>query len=48
VYGLLAAHTPTLHLRLVDGAYFHTYVESFERVWSSARPLEVDPALEPA
>ena len=40
VYGLLAAHTPTLHLRRVDGAYFHTYVESFERVWSSARPLE--------
>jgi transcriptional regulator with XRE-family HTH domain len=40
VYGLLAAHTPTLHLRRVDGAYFHTYVESFERVWSSARPFE--------
>jgi transcriptional regulator with XRE-family HTH domain len=48
VYGLLAAHTPTLHLRRVDGAYFHTYVESFERVWSSARPLEVEPAMEPA
>ena len=47
VYGLLAAHTPTLHLRRVDGAYFHTYVESFERVWSSARPLEVEPAMEP-
>jgi hypothetical protein len=48
VYGLLAAHTPTLHLRRVDGAYFHTYVESFERVWSSARPWVVEPALEPA
>ena len=48
VYGLLAAHTPTLHLRRVDGAYFHTYVESFERVWSSARPLATEqPALEP-
>jgi len=46
VYGLLAAHTPTLHLRRVDGAYFHTYVESFERVWSSARPLAAEPAME--
>ena len=42
VYGLLAAYTPTLHLRRVDGAYFHTYVESFERVWSSARPVDPD------
>src|SRR6266536_4107258 len=49
VYGLLAAYTPTLHLRRVDGAYFHTYVESFERVWSSARPLDTEqPTLEPA
>jgi hypothetical protein len=47
VYGLLAAHTPTLHLRRVDGAYFHTFVESFERVWSSARPLVAAPTLEP-
>ncbi len=48
VYGLLAAHTPTLHLRRVDGAYFHTYVESFERVWASARPLAAALAPEPA
>jgi len=48
VYGLLAAHTPTLHLRRVDGAYFHTYVESFERVWSSARPLAPEPEPEVA
>lgn len=40
VYGLLAAHTPTMHLRRVDGAYFQTYLESFERVWASARPLD--------
>jgi hypothetical protein len=40
VYGILAAYTPTLRLRRVDGAYFSTYLESFERVWASARPLE--------
>ena len=40
VYGLLAAHTPTMHLRRVDGAYFQTYLESFERVWASSRPLD--------
>jgi transcriptional regulator with XRE-family HTH domain len=40
VYGILAAYTPTLHLRRVDGAWFNTYLESFERVWASARPLE--------
>jgi transcriptional regulator with XRE-family HTH domain len=43
-YGILAAWTPCLRLRRVDGAYFHTYVESFERVWSSARPLQREPA----
>lgn len=40
VYGILAAHTPTLRFRRVDGAYFSTYRESFERVWASARALE--------
>ena len=40
---ILAAWTPCLRLRRIDGAYFHTYVESFERVWSSARPLEGEP-----
>jgi transcriptional regulator with XRE-family HTH domain len=36
-YGILAAHTPVMHLRRTDGAFFNTYVESFERVWASAR-----------
>ncbi|WP_202034922.1 XRE family transcriptional regulator [Streptomyces albus subsp. chlorinus] len=36
-YGVLAAHTPTMHLRRIDGAFFHTYIESYERVWVSAR-----------
>ena len=39
VYGILAAYTPTVLFRRVDGAYFNTYLESFERVWASARPL---------
>ncbi len=38
VYGILAAYTPCLHLKRIDGGYFNTYLESFERVWSSARP----------
>jgi transcriptional regulator with XRE-family HTH domain len=38
VYGLLAAYTPVMHLRRIDGAFFNIYVESFERVWASARP----------
>jgi transcriptional regulator with XRE-family HTH domain len=42
VYGILAAYTPVVHLRRVDGAYFSTYLESFERVWGSARPLRED------
>lgn len=44
VYGILAAHTPAMHIRRVDGAYFNTYLESFERVWASARPLEDEDA----
>ncbi|MFK8846926.1 XRE family transcriptional regulator [Streptomyces sp. Ac-502] len=39
-YGVLAAFTPTMHLRRMDGSYFSTYVESYERVWASARPAE--------
>ena len=39
-YGILAAYTPVMHLRRVDGAYFNTYMESFERVWASARALD--------
>jgi hypothetical protein len=37
-YGVLAAFTPVVHLRRIDGAYFNTYIESYERVWASARP----------
>jgi hypothetical protein len=42
VYGILAAYTPVMRLRRADGAYFSTYLESFERVWASARPLGND------
>jgi hypothetical protein len=38
VYGILAAYTPVLRLRRLDGAYFNTYLESFDQVWASARP----------
>ncbi|MGW7516256.1 XRE family transcriptional regulator [Streptomyces sp. NPDC054796] len=41
-YGVLAAYTPTLHLRRMDGQFFHTYVESYERVWASARPVSLE------
>lgn len=37
-YGVLAAYTPVMHLRRIDGRYFNTYIESYERVWASARP----------
>lgn len=37
-YGILAAYTPTLRIRRLDGQFFNTYLESFERVWASARP----------
>jgi hypothetical protein len=43
VYGLLAAYTPCLHIRRIDGQYFNTYLESFERVWASARPWDQPP-----
>ncbi|MGH3872878.1 MAG: XRE family transcriptional regulator [Pseudonocardiaceae bacterium] len=40
VYGIAAAYAPVLHLRRQrDDDAFSTYVASFERVWSSARPL---------
>jgi hypothetical protein len=41
VYGLLAAYTPCLHIRRIAGQFFNTYLESFERVWASARPLDL-------
>src|SRR6266511_2589034 len=40
VYGLLVAYTPCLHIRRIDGQFFNTYLESFECVWASARPLD--------
>jgi len=43
VYGILAAYTPTVHIRRVDGAFFNTYLESFERIWATTRRLPDDP-----
>ncbi|WP_329520060.1 XRE family transcriptional regulator [Spirillospora sp. NBC_01491] len=40
VYGILAAYTPTMHIRRMDGAYFNTFLESYEKIWASARPLD--------
>jgi transcriptional regulator with XRE-family HTH domain len=40
VYGIAAAYAPVLHLhRRADDEVFRTYLDSVERVWSSARPL---------
>ncbi|MDQ3765699.1 MAG: XRE family transcriptional regulator [Actinomycetota bacterium] len=40
VYGIAAAYAPVLHLRRhSDDDVFSIYIASFERVWSSARPL---------
>ena len=40
VYGVGAYLAPVMHLRHVPGAdLFTTYLESFERVWETARPL---------
>lgn len=40
VYGSAAAQAPVLHLqRRSDGDLFSTYADSFERVWTAARPL---------
>jgi transcriptional regulator with XRE-family HTH domain len=45
VYGVGAYLAPVMHLRHVPGAdLFTTYVESFERVWESARPLSLTTA----
>lgn len=42
-YGVLAAYTPTVHLRRIDGRYYQTYLESFERLWATARPHATQP-----
>jgi hypothetical protein len=40
VYGTAAAQAPVLHLqRRDDGELFGIYIDSFERVWMTARPL---------
>lgn len=40
VYGFPAVHSPVLHLRrLSAGDLFGTYADSFDRVWSSGRPV---------
>jgi hypothetical protein len=40
VYGTAAAQAPVLHLqRHDDGDLFATYANSFERVWTAAKPL---------
>ena len=39
VYGSIAAHAPTLHLRrLSGGELFDTYSESFDVVWNESKP----------
>ena len=41
VYGVGASNAPVLHLRRVSGgSLVSTYRDSFERVWSQARPLD--------
>jgi len=41
IYGFIAAHAPVLHLRKVaGGSMVANYVDSFERVWDEASPLE--------
>ncbi|MFD9893807.1 XRE family transcriptional regulator [Amycolatopsis sp. NPDC059027] len=39
VYGFAAAHAPLIHLRrLTGGDLFEMYADSFENVWSGAKP----------
>ncbi|MFX4294116.1 XRE family transcriptional regulator [Streptomyces bohaiensis] len=40
-YGVLAAYTPVMRLRRIGGEFFSTYIESYERVWASARPASL-------
>jgi transcriptional regulator with XRE-family HTH domain len=41
IYGTAASNAPVLRLRKVAGGNLvTTYIESFERVWDSARPLD--------
>ena len=44
VHGIAAAYAPVLHLRRIEpGGMFATYVDSFERVWDGAVPMNVSP-----
>ncbi|WP_067454027.1 helix-turn-helix domain-containing protein [Actinomadura macra] len=41
VYGVTAPHAPVWHLRRIPGGdLVNTYVDSFERVWDGATPIE--------
>jgi hypothetical protein len=41
VYGVPAAYAPVLHLRRVAGGEMvNTYLDSFEKVWDGASPLD--------
>ena len=41
IYGFPASQAPVMHLRRVaGGTMVTTYLESFERVWSEAHPLD--------
>jgi hypothetical protein len=41
VYGLAGTFAPTWHLRKVAGGeIFSTYLESFEKVWETATPVQ--------
>ena len=41
LYGFAAAQAPVLHLRATaDGSMVSNYLDSFERVWADAVPLE--------
>ena len=41
IHGIAAAYAPVLHLRCrAENGVFSTYVDSFERVWTPAAPLE--------
>jgi hypothetical protein len=41
VWGVNAYGAPVWHLRRTDGgAVFNTYADSFDAVWSAARPVE--------
>lgn len=41
VYGMYGCMAPILHLRKIEGGdFFDMYIQSFERVWGIAAPIE--------